>query len=87
MNPLVLRQNALLALPFVLIPITAFAFKGFSKKLGKEVGYLLGFLFYWTVWCLFVPWVYLGKDGFLSLFMDKTPLLSGPNWPAAVVGL
>jgi membrane protease YdiL (CAAX protease family) len=85
MQLLMLKQYALLALPFVLIPIAAFAFKGSSEKLGKETGYLLGFLFYWTVWCVFVPLILLGKDEFLSIFVDKTPLLSGPNWLAAFI--
>ena len=80
-----LKQFALLALPFVLIPSAAFVFSTLAKRLGKEQGYLLGFLFYWTIWCLIVPLVYLGKDGFLSLFVDETPLLSGPNWLAAVL--
>ena len=85
MNPIDIRQFALLALPFVLIPSAAFVFSTLAKRLGKEQGYLLGFLFYWTIWCLIVPLVYLGKDGFLSLFVDETPLLSGPNWLAAVL--
>ena len=85
MNPLDIRQFALLALPFILIPSAAFVFSTLTQRLGKEQGYLLGFLFYWTIWCLIVPLVYLGKDGFLSLFVDKTPLLSGPNWLAAVL--
>lgn len=85
MNTLDSRQFALLALPFVLIPSTAFVFIMFSKWLGREQGYLLGFLFYYTGWCLLVPWACLGKAGILSLFVDKTPLLSRPNWLAAVV--
>ena len=85
MNPLTLRQYALIALPPVLIFCTAFAFNLFSKRLGKEAGYLLGFLFYWAAWCVSVPWICLGKDRFLSLFVDATPLLSRPNWPAAVI--
>ena len=85
MKPLDIGQFSLLALPFILIPSTVFVFTLLAKRLGKEQGYLLGFIFYWTIWCLIVPLVYLGKDGFLSLFMDKTPLLSGPNWLAAVL--
>lgn len=75
----------LLALPLVLIFSAALAFNIFTNWLGKEQGYLLGFLFYWTVWCVFIPVIYLGKDGFLSLFVDETPLLSRPNWLAAVI--
>jgi len=85
MNPLDLRQVALVALPFVLIPSAAFVFSTLEKRLGKEQGYLFGFLFYWTIWCLIVPLVYLGRDSFLSLFVNETPLLSGPNWLAAVL--
>jgi membrane protease YdiL (CAAX protease family) len=85
MNPLDLGQCALLILPFILIPSAAFVFSVLSKWLGKEKGYLLGFFFYWTVWCVFVPLIYLGKDGFLSLFVDKSPLLYRPNWLAAVI--
>ena len=85
MVPTILKQYALLALPFILISTAVLVFKGLSKNLGKQVGYLLGFLFYWTVWCVFVPLIYLGKDGFLSLFVDKAPLLSRPNWLAAIL--
>jgi membrane protease YdiL (CAAX protease family) len=74
----------LLALPFVLMPSATFVFQAFSNWLGNEQGYLLGFLFYWTIWCLLIPFAFLGKDGFLSLFVDRTPLLSGTNWLAAV---
>jgi hypothetical protein len=85
MKPLDLRYFSLLALPFLLIPSAAFVFSTLAKRLGKEQGYLLGFLFYWTIWCLIVPLLYLSKEGFLSLFVDETPLLSGPNWLAAVL--
>jgi membrane protease YdiL (CAAX protease family) len=85
MNSLDLGQYALLVLPFILVPSVAFVFNVLSKWLGKEQGYLLGFLFYWTIWCVFVPLIYLGKDGFLSLLVDKSPLLSRPNWLAAVL--
>jgi membrane protease YdiL (CAAX protease family) len=85
MHSLVPKQYALLALPFVLILIAALAFKGFSESFGKETGYLLGFLFYWIVWCVCVPLILLGKNEFLSLFVDQTPFLSGPNWLAAFI--
>lgn len=85
MNLLTLHQSALIALPFALILTTAFVFNLCSKRLGKEAGYLIGFLFYLMVWCSLVPLLYLGWDGFLSLFVDVTPLFSRPNWPAAVL--
>lgn len=79
------KQYILLILPFLLLPITFWAFNFLSNWLGKERGYLLGFLFYWTVWCLFVPLLILGTQDFLSLFVDVTPLLSLPNWLVAVL--
>jgi hypothetical protein len=74
-----------LAIPFLLLPSTALVFVYGARMLGREKGYLLGFLFYWTVWCLATPLVYLGWDSFLSLFVDQTPLLARTNWPAAVL--
>lgn len=41
-----------LIIPVMVIPSTAIAFGLLSKWLGKERGYLLGFMFYWTIWCL-----------------------------------
>lgn len=80
MNPILA-----IALPFLLLPSTALVFTFSSRRLGRETGYLLGFLFYWVVWGLFVPLLLLGCDGFLSLFVDVTPLLSQPNWLIAVL--
>lgn len=74
-----------LALPFLLQPTTALIFTLASRQLGREKGYLLGFVFYWLVWCLLVPLLLLGRAGFSSLFVDKAPLISRPNWLAAVL--
>jgi membrane protease YdiL (CAAX protease family) len=73
------------AIPSLLLPSTALVFTIASRHLGREKGYLLGFLFYWIVWCLLVPLLLLGRDGFSSLFVDEAPLLSRPNWLAAVL--
>ena len=85
MNSFEFKHRVLIFLPFILIIITTLVFRSSAKWFGKEQGYLLGFLFYWTVWCVFVPLTYLGKDEFLTLFVDKAPLLSGPNWWVAVL--
>jgi len=78
-------QYALFVLPFILISTVSLVFKRFSKKMGQEAGYLLGFLYYWTVWCVVIPMIYLGRHGFTSLFVDETSLLSRPNWLVAVL--
>jgi membrane protease YdiL (CAAX protease family) len=75
-----IREYALLLIPFLLIPSTAFVFISLAKWLGKEKGYLIGFLFYWTIWCLIVPLVFLETKEFVTLFVDKAQLLSRPNW-------
>jgi len=74
-----------LAIPILLLPSTAFVFSIAVKKFEREKGYLIGFLFYWTIWCLLIPLFITGWDGFLSLFVDKTPLLSPPNWLVAAL--
>lgn len=85
MQSLELSKDILLSIPFLLIPSTAFVFASLSKWLGKEKGYLLGFLFYWTIWCLLIPLILLGMQDFLSLFADKVPLFSRSNGLVAVL--
>jgi len=80
MNPILAA-----AIPFLLLPSTALVFTLAARQLGREKGYLLGFLFYWIVWCLLVPLLLLGLDGFSFLFVDVTPLLARPNWLAAAL--
>jgi membrane protease YdiL (CAAX protease family) len=79
------RRCALLVLPIVLLASTALVFLLMSQWLGKEPGYLLGFLFYWLFWCLFVPWVYLGTVGLSSLFKERRPLFKKENWLLVVL--
>jgi membrane protease YdiL (CAAX protease family) len=79
------RKYALLALPVLLTPSAAIVFLLMSQWLGKEWGYVLGFLFYWIVWCYFVPLVYLGRTGLLSLFKEQPPLFQKKNWLLVVL--
>ena len=77
------RHYAVLLLPLVLVLSAYWVFTSLSRQFGSEKGYLLGFLYYWMFWCLLVPFLFLGKRGFASLFVDKIPPLSPPNWLAA----
>jgi len=61
------QKNFLLALPILLVLSTALVFVFASKWLGKEFGYLLGFVFYWLVWCLLVPLFILKREGLGAL--------------------
>ena len=78
-------QNAhlryfLLGLPILLLGSTAFVFVNFAQRMGKEWGYVLGFLFYDGFWCLIVPLLLLGKDGFLSVFHENDRLFQVKHW-------
>jgi len=57
-----------IVLPFVLLVTTAIAFIFFSKFCGKKRGYFLGFLLYWSVWCLLVPIALITPEGLKQLF-------------------
>jgi membrane protease YdiL (CAAX protease family) len=69
----------LLILPILLTSSTALVFTSLAGWLGADLGYLLGFGFYW-LWCVSVPLLLFGKDGFLSLFRAEAPLFRRENW-------
>jgi membrane protease YdiL (CAAX protease family) len=69
----------LLALPVLLTASTALVFTLLTGWLGADLGYVLGFGFYW-LWCVSVPLVLFGKDGFLSLFREESPFFRRENW-------
>jgi hypothetical protein len=79
------KKYFLLGLPLLLFLSTAFVFTLFSQWLGDELGYVLGFVFYYLLWCLAVPFIYLGKSGFLSLFREDSPLFKRENWLPAIL--
>lgn len=88
MTPTSPQKTFALLLPFLLIPSTALVFFSLSRWLGADLGYVLGFLFYWVLWCLVVPLVILKREGIASLFREEKPLLSRSNWlPAALLVL
>ena len=77
----------LLFLPLLLTTSTALAFTFLARWLGADLGYLWGFGFYW-LWCVSVPLVLFGKDGFVSLFRAEAPLFRKENWfPIALLAL
>ena len=80
-----LQKTGLLLTPLLLIPSTAFVFVTFSRWFGAEFGYVLGFLFYWIVWCFLVPLYVLKMEGIGSLFREENPLFRKENWLPAVL--
>lgn len=78
------KQAILVATPFVLLGSTYFAFQQLVALLGPRLGYLGGFLFYWIVWCLLVPWWLLGTDTLLDLLRPIPLRLGNPAWLGAL---
>jgi membrane protease YdiL (CAAX protease family) len=58
----------LLVTPPLLIATTLLVFRGAVALFGPKIGYLSGFLFYWTIWCLLLPWLVVGTRGLATLF-------------------
>ena len=80
------QKTFLLLLPILLILSTALVFVTMSKWLNAELGYVLGFIFYWLIWCFLVPYLLLKREGVVSLFREKSPLFSKSNWlPAGLL--
>ncbi len=80
------QKTFLLIIPFLLFLSTALVFVFAAKWLGKELGYVLGFVFYWIVWCLFAPLYILKKEGVATLFKEENRLFQKSNWmPAALL--
>jgi CAAX protease family protein len=59
--------------PIVLTLSTALVFYFGAIRLGKKMGYLAGFLFYWSIWCLLLP--------LISISQEKVKALLKPVWP------
>jgi len=75
------RQLALVVMPPVLTASTWWAFHMLTVRVGPTAGYLVGFLFYWLIWCLALPLVLLGRRGVIGAFRnlrfaDTRPSLS-----------
>lgn len=79
------QKTTLLMLPLLLVPSTALVFTFAAKWLGKESGYLLGFVFYWVFWCLLVPLSILKSESSLTLFKEKKRLFQKSNWLPATL--
>lgn len=73
------KRRFLIVMPFLLTSSTALAFSLLASRLGVDWGYVLGFGFYW-IWCLSVPLVVLGRDGFASMFREGQSLFRRENW-------
>jgi membrane protease YdiL (CAAX protease family) len=79
------KQVVLIITPVVLLGTTYLTFQRLVALFGAKGGYLGGFLFYWIVWCLFLPWWILGTDGVLRIFRDVPSRFGQPVWLGAAL--
>ena len=68
MNAFQKRLLLVVGLPVLLVSTTAPVFYYSAKLLALDWGYLIGFLFYWIIWCYLVPFILLKQSGFIGLF-------------------
>lgn len=57
-----------------------------AARLGKQRGYLVGFLFYWGGWCTLAPLATVGPDGLRRMFAQGKPTRT-PAWVRLLNGL
>ena len=73
------RQYLLLICPPVLLISTFSFFRYLATNLEREKAYRYGFLFYWVVWCLFIPLATVGLDGLREMFREPDPRFGKPR--------
>jgi hypothetical protein len=74
------NQIALLIAPPLLLATTYPVYQLLLRRYGKKWSYLGGFLFYWTLWCLFFPLALLGPQGLVGLFHGVSSPFGHPWW-------
>lgn len=74
------KRAALIAAPVVLLGTTYLAYQSLSGLLGTKLGYLSGFLFYWSVWCFLFPLWVVGWDGLREMFRDRRDRFTRRAW-------
>ena len=70
----------LLLTPFALLGSTYLAFHFLVRLWGPRFGYLAGFLFYWIVWGLLLPWWLVGRAGLAAMFRVPPEPFGEPAW-------
>ncbi len=79
------RSYSLVLLPVALILTTAFVFYVSSSFLGSNMGYVIGFSFYYIFWCYGATLALMGKKKFVSLFKEVNPLFRRKNWYLIII--
>lgn len=79
------KSYYLILLPLALILSTALVFYFSSRFLGNNLGYVIGFSFYYIFWCYGAPFALMGKKQFLSLFKEVNSLFRKKNWYLIII--
>jgi membrane protease YdiL (CAAX protease family) len=69
------QQIAIAALPMLVLVMLG-VYQADARLFGSGLGWYVGFLFYWPVWCVLYPLWMLGWDGFRGLFRSRRLRLS-----------
>lgn len=84
--PVKLKSEIFLwALPFVLLLSASGIFISASACFGKETGYLLGFSFYYLVWCLGIPLLLIGPKPLFGLLKPIHSIFAKENRLALIL--
>jgi membrane protease YdiL (CAAX protease family) len=74
------QQMVLVLAPPFLLLTARITYRRAARLWGRERGYLVGFLFYWVVWCGLLPLATVGPSGFREMFRPPHPPFGRPNW-------
>jgi len=74
------RRIALIAAPWALLLSTYGVYQGAVSLWGARPGYLIGFLFYWIIWCLGFPLWILGSKSVLARFREVKCRFTDRKW-------
>ena len=68
------KRVAVYLIPALLLITTYLAFHFLSWQFDPKTGYFLGFVFYWSFWCVSIPLLLLGGNSVKTFFKLQRPL-------------
>jgi membrane protease YdiL (CAAX protease family) len=69
------KQKIAIISPLILIAIMYPAFQLLARALGERLGWYLGLVIYWVIWCAAFPLLMIGKDNIRKLIRPQKPNL------------
>jgi hypothetical protein len=75
------RRMLILAAPVLVVATVIPVFALARHVFGNSVGWYLGFLVYWPVWCILFPLWAIGWRGVRTAFAQRTHLVGPGPWP------